>query len=264
MRTNIVYFDETGDDGNNTKSSNYFVLTSIYMEADYWQDNYDALMNLKRELKNDFGFHVKEEMHTKHFLSDKDPYRKYNWSKEQKREILLRFIKCISSLNIQCVNVIIDKTQIKTKNYDVLKNALTYNIQRIENTSNNEWNYLIITDEGRLTSMRKTARSIRAYNPIKSKFNSSVTRNQPIQNMIEDILDKDSKESIFIQVCDFISYFVHMHYKVVTKSENLPNRIANLIDKTFIERTIITFRVHDILNLKASENNPNGFVIYPK
>ena len=59
------------------------------------------------ELKEKYGFHVKEEMHTKHFLTDKDPYRKYNWNKETKLEILKAFTLAIADLDLTCINVII-------------------------------------------------------------------------------------------------------------------------------------------------------------
>jgi hypothetical protein len=59
--------------------------------------------------------------------------------------------------------------------------------------------------------MRTTARAIRAYNPIPSQFTGFI--NKPIKNLIEDILEKDSEESHFIQICDFVSYFVHLYYK---------------------------------------------------
>ena len=35
--TKIVYFDETGDDGLVKRSSDDFVLTSIYLDANVWQ-----------------------------------------------------------------------------------------------------------------------------------------------------------------------------------------------------------------------------------
>ena len=59
------------------------------------------------------------------------------------------------------INVMIDKRKIKRFDYKVLENALTYNIQRIENDRNGKWNYIIITDKGRISPMRKTARGIR-------------------------------------------------------------------------------------------------------
>lgn len=259
----IAYFDETGDDGNNTNSSDTFLLTSMYMPMNSWQKNYEIMTDLKKNLKDKYGFYIKEEMHTKHFLCDKDPYRKYNWTKEQKQKILVEFTLAISKLDAKFINVMIDKRKIKKPNYKVLENALTYNIQRIENDSNGKWNYIIITDKGRISPMRKTARSIRAYNPIHSKFSTEVT-NQPIKNLIEDILEKDSKESHFIQVCDFVSYFTHLYQKCCVEKQPLPNRVANCIDDNFISRVLQTLKSKDKLNLNANKKDTFGIVKYPR
>lgn len=261
MNTRIVYFDETGDDGANTSSSDTFILTSMSMSSESWQSNYDIMKNFRKELKAEYGFHVSQEMHTKQFLTDKNPYRSYNWTKEQKIEILKKFTIVISELDISVINVIIDKTRIKTADYSVLENALTYNIQRIENDSKGEWNFLIITDKGRIAPMRKTARAIRAYNPIHSQFGGYV--NKPIKYLIEDIMEKDSKESYFIQTCDFISFFVHLYYKTRYRKESLPNRISSLIDNDFVGSVMATFNGGHILNTKASSLK-YGLVIYPK
>ncbi len=262
MQTYLAYFDETGDDGATTASSDFFVLTSLYMSTDCWKDNFDKIRICRSELKQKFGLHISEEIHTKHLLSDKDPYRKYQWTGQQKQEIIIDYTKCIAGLDAKIVNVIIDKTKFHDEGYPVLENALKYNIQRIENDSKGEWNYLIITDQGRLAPMRKTARAIRAFNPIHSKFSDGY-KNQPIQNMIEDILEKDSKESYFIQICDFVSYMVHLYYKTHYKKEPLPNRVGRVIDSIFVGRVLVTLEQNQILNLKASSNK-HGIVIYPK
>ena len=261
METQIVYFDETGDDGLNTSSSETFILTSIYMPSSSWQDNYDTVKTLRSNLKKTYGFHTNQEMHTKHFLTDKNPYRSYQWTNIQKIEILKEFTKMISSLNISSVNVIIDKSSITARDYRILENALTYNIQRIENDSQGKWNFLLITDKGRIGPMRKTARAIRAYNPIQSQFGGFI--NRPIKNMIEDVMEKDSQESYFIQICDFISYFVHLYYLTLYKKRELPNRVGCLINKEFVGRVMATLSVHGIFNENASREK-YGLVIYPK
>ena len=110
--------------------------------------------------------------------------------------------------------------------------------------------------------MRKTSRAIRVFNPIQSTFGT--TKNKPIQYLIEDILEKDSKESYFIQICNFVSYFVHLYHKTLIKKGKLPNRISKLIDEAFIKRVMITFKSKGVLNLKASASNEFGLVIYPK
>lgn len=261
METQIVYCDETGDDGLNTTSSESFILTSIYMPSSSWQENYNIVKAFRCSLKDEYGFHTGQEMHTKHFLTDKNPYRIYHWTKMQRIEILKKYTLMIATLNISAINVIIDKSFITTSDYPVLQNALTYNIQRIENDSQGSWNFLLITDKGRISPMRKTARTIRAYNPIQSQFGGYI--NKPIKNMIEDVLEKDSKESHFIQICDFISYFVHLYYLTRYKNKELPNRVGNLINKEFVGSVMATFSSNGVLNEKASHEK-YGLVIYPK
>lgn len=261
MDTYITYFDETGDDGNTTASSDIFVLTSLYMNTSEWQPNYDRFKAFRKSLYEHYGFHASQEMHTRHFLRDKGLYRPYGWTLLQRKEILIAFTKAISSLNIRAVNVIIDKNNINVDDYDILENALKYNIQRIENDSSGQWKYLIITDQGRIIPMRKTARKIRVYNPVQSHFGG--TFNQPIRGLIEDILEKDSKESYFIQACDFISSIVQLYYKYVMKNEDLPKRIGQVIDKEFIARAMATFEAGGILNTQASSYK-YGLVIYPR
>ena len=60
-------------------------------------------------------------MHTKYFLTDKDPYRKYGWSEEEKIEILKAFTLAIADLDLTCINVIIDKNKIKKQIMNYVK-----------------------------------------------------------------------------------------------------------------------------------------------
>ena len=109
--------------------------------------------------------------------------------------------------------------------------------------------------------MKKTARSIRNFNPITSNFDISYY-NSPINNMIEDILEKDSTESYFIQISDFVSYIVNLYYKYCVKNYNLPKRIANWLTKEDIVDLMNILK--SSFNLNASNTNEFGLVIYPK
>ena len=251
MNTRFVYCDETGDDGKNTLSSDIFVLTSIYMPSESWNENYKRIKDLRKDWKDKYGFHVTEEMHTKQFLTDKDPYRNYGWTIKQKQEMLKDYTLLIASLDIKIINTIIDKTKITTEEYNVLENALTYSVQRIENDSAGNWNYIIISDKGRISPMRKTARAIRMIN-------------RPIKYLLEDVLEKDSKESYYIQICDFVSYFVHLLYTVKYLKKEKPKRVSRLIDDRFVGSVMATLKEAGVLNLKANSANEYGLVIYPK
>lgn len=262
FRTKIVYFDESGDDGNNTNSSKFFVLTSTSVDTNEWQSIFNSFTLFRKHLKEKYGLYVTEEFHSKCFFYDKDPYRKYVWTPKQRKEIVIEYIKFISNLNISVVNVVIKKENIINKNYNVLEKALTYNIQRIENDSIDKFKYLIISDQGRTPAMRKTARKIRVINQIESKFNYS-SSNRPITNLIEDILEKDSKDSYFIQISDIISTIVNMYFNYYIGNNPMPKRLQNVIDRSFIGSAMETFKKGGILNLAASQNNKYGIVAYP-
>ena len=225
--------------------------------------NYDIMKKCRKELRDCYKFRIRDEMHTKHFITDKNPYRNYHWNTEIKQDILRKYTLAIGSLDLKIVNVIIDKTKFRDMNYPVLENALKYNIQRIENDSDGKWNYIIITDKGRIVPMRRIAREIRAYNPISSKYYNDKV-NQPISYLIEDILEKDSKESHFIQICDFVSFFVHLYFMTKVQGKALPNRVGNNIDISFVGSVMATLKERGKLNLKASGTNEYGLVIYPK
>ena len=84
-----------------------------------------------------------------------------------------------------------------------------------------------------------------------------------VKYLIEDIMEKDSEESYFIQICDFISFFVHLYYKTRFQHEELPNRVGKLINKEFVGSVMATLSSTGVLNLKASSQK-HGLVIYPK
>lgn len=88
--------------------------------------------------------------------------------------------------------------------------------------------------------------------------------NHPISNMIEDIMEKNSSESYFIQICDFVSFFVHLYFKIEFRKEELPKRVGTVIDELFVKRVMVTLKEAGKLNLKANETNMYGLVIYPK
>lgn len=256
----ITYFDESGDDGIKNYSSETFILTGLYMHAGDWNNNFELMRKFRRYLKENYNIPIKQEFHTAKFFTDKKPYREYKLTNEQRKEIVVLYSKVIANLNAKIVNTIIDKTSVKNDDYPVLKNSLTYTIQRIENDS--DWKYIIISDKGRISIMRKTARAIRNFNPITSMFDNNSYYNSPIKNMVEDILEKDSADSYFIQVSDFVSYIVNLYYKYVVLKKELPKRIGSWLELDDISKMINI--LSNIFNKKASLTNEYGFVIYPQ
>ena len=263
MDTRLVYYDESGDDGANTSSSKYFILTGIYMPVESWRQNFQTIKDFRTTLKKKYGFPLMMEMHAKLFANGKGEYAR--WSLKDRREIFNWFIEAIIHLDVLITNVIIDKTKIYSENYQVLENALKYSIQRIENDSHGNWKYLVFADAGRIDIMRRITRKIQVFNPIPSQLNSFEYRQDPIKHIVEDIIEKDSAESYFIQLSDVISFLVNHFYNVHMKENPFTGRCRRFFGATENIKILITrLKSMDKLNLKCSTSNEYGFVIYPK
>ncbi len=258
------YFDESGDDGYPVYSSELFVLSSLYFHQSSWRSNYEAIRSFRQELKKRWNFPIKLEFHTQGFLTDKNPYHgKYTTG--ERKKILFEYCHFVSGLTFKIISVVIEKKRIRRPKYAVLRKALTYNIQRIENDlglpENND-QFLIISDEGRVKKMRQTARAIQRINYLPSKFHPEPYRKE-IQRLIEDPLPKPSSESYFIQIADMISFLVNLYSRQNMCDPKQPraNRVADVLSVGDEVSSLDMLKSR--FNLRASKN-PYGIVYYPK
>ncbi|HPF34887.1 MAG TPA: DUF3800 domain-containing protein [Candidatus Krumholzibacteria bacterium] len=260
----IAYYDESGDDGYPEFSSPLFVLTTCYLHYGNWQEAVDRCTGFRRYLKDTYGLPVKFEIHTRPLLLNKRPYRALGLATEQRISIVSDACRLIAHLPLRIINVAIIKRNISGNDYGVLDRAFTYSIQRIENdldpTRNPERRFLIITDPGRLGIMRKTARRVRKFNYIPSRFGSAYR--QEIRTLIEDPLPKDSKESHFIQICDLVSYIVYLYGLQTRLNQTLSNRMPSEVDTDQI-RSWLEILLPS-LNTLAAADDPYGVRFSPK
>jgi len=235
----LAYYDESGDDGYPDYSSPLFTLSAIYLRYTYWKASYETIREARREMKARFGLPITWEIHTKQLLLNKRPYRALGLSDAERIKIvdnccqLLANLSALSAQAIKAINVCIVKPRIKNPNYEVLRTAVTYSVQRIENDlkpwDNSENLFMIITDSGRVGKMRKTTRRVQVFNPIPSKYTDRPYRRE-IQGLIEDPLPKDSKESYFIQLSDVLAYVVYLYALLKTNVAPFPNRMPSSVD----------------------------------
>ena len=260
----IAYYDESGDDGYQKYSSPLFVLSAIYLHYLNWKDVFKNISEFRKQLKKDFNLPIKMEFHTKYFILNKNPYKKLQISDDDRLLIIELFCELISNLEISIINVVINKKNILSQDYNVLDNALTYSIQRIENDLNKIdplKKFMIITDQGRIGKMRMTARKIQKINFIPSKYNVKPYRKE-IKSLIEDPLQKDSKESYFIQLADLAASIIYIYSVYKLKVGKISKRMPKNIN---MKSTIgLMEKLKGSLNLYASKSDPYGVVYYPK
>lgn len=261
----IAYYDESGDDGYPKYSSPLFVLSAIYFHYLNWRPSFETILEFRRNLSSTYKFPVQWELHTRHFLTNKNPFLSLRLSDADRINIVDLYCDLIASLDIKTINIVIVKPKINSPNYQVLDTALKYSVQRIENDLNPALNpeekFIIITDPGRVGKMRKTTRRIQRINYIPSMYSPQSYRRE-IKSLIEDPLPKDSKESYFIQISDLISYIVYLYGITLTGAGNRAKRLPSSIDQAKI--TDWMDRLKPSLNLLASGSDSYGVVFHPQ
>lgn len=260
----IAYYDESGDDGYPRYSSPLFVLTALYLHHLNWKECYYIIKAFRKKLKEDYGLPVRMEMHAKNFILNKKPYRLLNISDDDRISVFDLFCDFLAQLDIKLINVAILKTRVTSHTYAVLDSALTYSIQRIENDLKRidpTTRFLIVTDTGRVGKMRRTSRRIQIVNYIPSKFGPEPYRRE-IELLIEDPLPKDSKESYYIQLSDFVAHVVYLY---VLDNYGI-GRFHNRMPRAVNSAKIIDWmdRLKSSLNVEASGRDPYGVVCYPR
>lgn len=259
----LVYYDEAGDDGFPKYSSPLFVMTACYLHHLQWRDTYAALCEMRRSLKRDYNVPVRMELHWKHFLLNKKPYRSFEIADADKLDIAGYVCDFLAGLNIQFINVCIVKPRANT--IAVLDTAFKFSIQRIENDLNPRRNpentFMIITDTGRVGKMRSTSRKIQRVNFIPSKFGPTSYRRE-IRALVEDPLPKDSKESHFIQACDLVASVVYYHRLLSSRAGTLPSRMPQGMNQAVLEDWLD--RLEPSLNTRAASDDKWGIKEHPK
>lgn len=156
---------------------------------------------------------------------------------------------------ISITNIIVSKAG-KPENYDVFDAAWGTLFQRFENTLTHG-NFpggfsrdhgMVISDATAGTKLLRMVRRMAVFNyiPNDPRF-SSGSRNIPIVRIIEDPYGKDSKETLPIQMCDVIAYFLYQR--------STPNAYVRR------QRAQAYFdRLAPVLNKRASRRDPLGIV----
>jgi len=260
----IAYMDESGDDGYPAYSSELFALSAVYLPTAQWRNTFDRVKEFRRDLRDDFGLPVKTELHTKYLLLGKRPYRALGLSESDRIAIMDKVADLIGALDLRVVNVVIVKPRLTSSKVSVLDRAVTFAVQRIENDLREgggaQPGFVLVTDEGRVGAMRGTTRRLQRFNYIPSKFGGSPYR-ADIETMIEDPLPKNSRESYFVQLADFVALVVYHYVHHMTGHGTLHGRTPATVD----EGKILDWmgRMKPSLNTKAARKDPFGVKIYP-
>ena len=217
-----------------------------------WRDFVNSLIALRRTLKSVYGLPLRAEIHAFDFISR----RVFDLDRHVRLAILRNVLDEISKFDfVSITNVIVNKVG-KPPDYDVFNSAWGTLFQRFENTLTNG-NFpgghrhdhgIVITDATAGRNLQRLVRKMAVFNyvPHDVRYGPGA-RNIPIRRVIEDPHGKNSAETLPIQACDVVAYFLHQRYA--------PNGyIRRKRAQRYFER------LAPVLNARASRFNPQGIV----
>lgn len=208
----LCFVDESGDTGMAAGGSPFFILTAVVVHELRWLSTLNLLLEFRRELRNEYGLKVGEELHAQVFLREPGTLTKI--PKSLRLRLLGEALTFASRLSdLADINVVVDK-RTKPQDMDIFERAWTVLLQRFHNgvtgrsfpgSVNDDERGMVIVDTTDEAALRRLVRRARRFNPVPSRKGGY--RELPMEHLVEDPVHRDSQQSYFIQIADVISYF---------------------------------------------------------
>jgi hypothetical protein len=217
-----------------------------------WRQFVDGLVAFRRTLRVVYGMPVRTEIHAAEMINGKF----LGMAKHVRLAILRNALDELAKFtDVSITNVVVDKRG-KPPTYDVFEQAWQVLFQRFENTLRfgnfpggfKSDNGIVMTDATNGEKLTRLVRRLSVVNfiPNQASFGSG-SRNIPIARIVEDPIPKDSEQSLPIQMCDVVAYFLKqkMDPNGYMKKHGAQNYFG---------------RLRPVLNLNASRTDSFGIV----
>lgn len=206
----ILYVDESGDPGIHRYGSPFYILTGLIVPQDEWSKYLDRLKTFRKSVKDSYGLLLREEIHAAELIriNKIEAYRKIR--KDDRIKILKSYCHQIPVIfdTAKVINVCLRKSDFVSPE-EVQQTAWNRLIQRFDTflKKNAKDKGMIISDDTDGHKVMKLMRKMRVYNPVPSHFGAPY--NAPTDNILEDLLQRNSQHSYFIQTADVIAHLLY-------------------------------------------------------
>lgn len=206
----IMYVDESGDPGLVGNNSKHYILSGIIVSQHNWKTYLDRLKSFRKYLLAEYGFGLTAEIHASELIRINKSKYYSKFRKSQRIDILKDFCHEMPVIfdGAKIINICIDKqTYNSAKEVQILawqrliQRYDTY-LKKIGNDSG-----IIISDDTDGKAIVNQMRKMRIYNPVPSYYGKS--RNLPTTNIVEDLFQRNSKDSYFIQAVDVVCHLLY-------------------------------------------------------
>jgi hypothetical protein len=238
-----MYVDESGDVGTVNSPTKYFILSAIVIHELRWKTILTDLVEFRKYLRDEKNLKLRDEIHCNELINK--PGELIRIKRNDRLDIIKKCIDWIERQNdLNVFSVVVNK---EGRNEEVFELAWNTLLMRFENTlshnnfkgpQNADDRGLIVCDNTEGEKLRKLLRKMRHYNAIPHDrgFYGSGSRTVKVENIIEDPVFRDSKNSYLHQMNDVLAYCLRQKYEPNSYmrrkgGHNYYNRLENVITK---------------------------------
>ena len=191
----LVYIDDSKD----SKSVCFF---GVMLPVVQWLPAFDLLIDMSRQMKKSHGIYTRLELHATDWLGGRGTVAPVTVLRSERIKLFDYVLEQIVKLpDVSIFNA----HGPRSKEDELFKRLM----QRIENTAKaRSSKAIVISDEGKNYDF--LLRKMRRHNYIPSALGAwadgSSSKNIPAKHVVEDIVYRDSKRSLFIQAADFCAF----------------------------------------------------------
>ena len=209
-------------------------FSAIAIPDTAWAETFASIKEWRRSLKQTDGIYVTKEFHATEFVAGRGRISANIVTKHRRSQIFHSAFRFINGLN-------------DVRVFNVCRNdhpdwAFERLLNRINRTME-AWNSyaLLICDEGKEGEYTRLVRRMSVHNPIPSRFGvwldtGRLSRNIPLNRILEDPFFKESHKSYFVQLADFCAY------GLLRREKSLPSKNKYGLHKSFDELKDVVVR----------------------
>ncbi|MDP8943296.1 MAG: DUF3800 domain-containing protein [Actinomycetota bacterium] len=200
--------DESGDPGVGVGSPTpTYTVSAVFVHDTQWVSLFEDLLRFRRYLRDNFGLRMRAEMKASELVRGSGPWADLGLGDRVRKRIYRSFMRFQGKTGaVLTFAVVIDKNHCRDTDHarDI---AWRYAFQRVERTMNarNE-RVMLVPDSGQFHWIRRLSREMRRFSQVGSMLGTGSLARPLIQVLIDDPVERDSRESYLIQLADLNAY----------------------------------------------------------
>jgi hypothetical protein len=248
----LAYFDESGDPGLTNSPTTFFVLSCVMVHHSKWQASLDALVELRRLLRKQYGIPMADEIKAIDIRQGHGALRGLRFPPARRLLAYRRLLRWADAAlpDVKIFAVALDKARASANGFEPRETAWDFALERVQTKCRKEDEHaMVFPDEGHAALIRRLMRRKRRHNRVPKKWGAGSIEAQ-MERIIEDPSDRRSIDSYFIQLADWCSFAAHRS-KYVDPRNNFPD---DMWDELGDRR---------LLEVNKLESGPPGIKVYP-